>query len=62
MKRTRLERHLLDHGCQFHREGARHEVWIHVANQKISTVPRHPEIKKWLVLKICKGSRDTTTS
>jgi predicted RNA binding protein YcfA (HicA-like mRNA interferase family) len=53
MKRPSFERYLREHGCQFHREGGSHEVWIHVGNQKTSTVPRKREINKYLVRKIC---------
>ncbi len=54
MKRTDLIRYLLDHGCEFLREGGRHTVYINRAAAKSSTVPRHREINEILAKKICK--------
>ena len=36
------------------REGRKHAVFINSANGKLSTVPRHTEIKRGLSIKICK--------
>jgi mRNA interferase HicA len=53
MKRAQLIRHLERHGCFFAREGAKHTVYTNPANGRSTTVPRHKEIKRILVLKIC---------
>ncbi len=44
MKRRDLIRHLESSGCQLHREGGRHSVYINPQTRKVSTVPRHREI------------------
>ena len=54
MKRTDLLRYLLEHGCEFLREGGRHSVFVNRAAGKSSTVPRHREINDILARKICK--------
>ncbi|MHB8710079.1 MAG: type II toxin-antitoxin system HicA family toxin [Minisyncoccota bacterium] len=36
------------------REGAKHSVFLNPLNESMSTVPRHSEIKTFLVRKICK--------
>ena len=54
MKRTDLIRYLLEHGCEFLREGGRHSVYVHRIKGKSSTVPRHREINDILAKKICK--------
>ena len=54
MKRTDLLRYLLEHGCEFLREGGRHSVYVNRAASKSSTVPRHREINDLLAKKICK--------
>jgi mRNA interferase HicA len=53
MKRADLIRHIEAHGCVFVREGAKHTIYRNPANGTASTVPRHREIKKQLVRKIC---------
>ena len=53
MKRADLIRHLESNSCVFVREGARHTVYKNVANGLFSAVPRHRQIKKGLVRKIC---------
>ena len=55
MKRRDFERHLRKHGCVFAKEGARHTAFINTANRKIAAVPRHTELKKGVVLGICKA-------
>lgn len=57
MKRLDLIRHLESHGCTFHREGAKHSVYINRANRKSSTVPRHREINEFLGPQDLQGSR-----
>jgi mRNA interferase HicA len=54
MKRKDLIRHLLGHGCELLREGARHSWWHNATLNKRSAVPRHNEISDNLVRKICK--------
>ena len=53
MKRRDLIRHLERHGCTFHREGAKHSVYVNRSKGKSSTVPRHREINEFLARKIC---------
>jgi predicted RNA binding protein YcfA (HicA-like mRNA interferase family) len=52
MKRRDLVRHLREHGCILDHEGGRHTVFAGPSNTT-SSVPRHNEIKKDLVRKIC---------
>lgn len=54
MKRVDLIRHLEDQGCRLLREGGSHSVYVHSVTRKVSTVPRHREIKEFLARKICK--------
>ncbi|MEK7212311.1 MAG: type II toxin-antitoxin system HicA family toxin [Patescibacteria group bacterium] len=54
MKRTDFIRHLFARGCVFVREGAKHSVLFNPAAKRSSTVPRHAEIHKFLVRKICR--------
>ncbi|MCC7195983.1 MAG: type II toxin-antitoxin system HicA family toxin [Gemmatimonadaceae bacterium] len=54
MKRADLIRHLDAHGCRLLREGGSHSVYINPAARKVSTVPRHREVKEYLARKICR--------
>ncbi|MBI4470567.1 MAG: type II toxin-antitoxin system HicA family toxin [Acidobacteria bacterium] len=54
MKRTELLRHLTSNGCEFNREGKKHTIYKNRAAKKVSSIPRHNEIKDSLVRKICK--------
>jgi mRNA interferase HicA len=54
MKREKLVKHLKSHGCILFREGGRHSVFINPLTGKISSVPRHPDIKRFTVVNICK--------
>jgi len=54
VKRRALIRHLIRHGCEELREGAKHTVWWNPTNRQTSTVPRHTEIFESLARKICK--------
>jgi len=54
MKRKDLIRHLLQNGCIFVREGAKHSVFFNPLLKKTSTVPRHNEIDNFLAKKICR--------
>jgi len=54
VKRREFEQHLAAHGCMLAREGARHSVFRNRGNGMQSTVPRHTELKRGLIIKICK--------
>ena len=54
MKRLRLLKHLQDNNCVLLREGGSHSIYINNSNGNKSPVPRHPDIKEIMVLKICK--------
>lgn len=54
MKLAELERHLRHHGCVLYREGGAHSIWFNPASHKITSVPRHREIKEGTVRAICK--------
>ncbi len=54
MKRAKLVKHLQSHGCKLHREGARHTIFTNADATRKTAVPRHSEIKPFLVRKICK--------
>ena len=53
MKRKALIKQVLDEGCKFHREGARHSLYINVIKGRFATVPRHAEIDAKMTRKIC---------
>lgn len=53
MKRAALIRHLEAHGCRLVREGAKHTIYKDPVKDTYSSIPRHREIKKFLVDKIC---------
>ncbi len=54
MKRNELIRHLSKNGCELLREGSRHSIWRNVKLGNMTAVPRHTEIKEFMVRKICK--------
>lgn len=54
MKLLDLEKYLKKHGCIKKREGGNHTIWENKKNKKISTVPRHREIKDFLAQKVFK--------
>jgi mRNA interferase HicA len=54
MKRTKLIKHLTKCGCYLLREGGNHSIFFNPKSEKISTVPRHKEIKQFIAEKICK--------
>jgi predicted RNA binding protein YcfA (HicA-like mRNA interferase family) len=54
VKRIDLIRHLEQHGCRLLREGGSHSVYMSVPSRKVSTVPRHRDVKEFLVRKICR--------
>jgi len=52
MKRRDLIRHLEQHGCQFLREGGNHTIYVNRQACKVSSIPRHREVFKFLARKI----------
>jgi mRNA interferase HicA len=53
VKRADLIRHLEKHGCEFHREGGNHTIYINRKARRSSSVPRHRELNDFLARKIC---------
>jgi mRNA interferase HicA len=45
MKLADLDRPMRSHGCTLYREGGNHSIWWNPANRKITSVPRHREVK-----------------
>ncbi len=54
MKRIDFIRHLVNEGCIFVREGAKHSVYFYPLTRRSSTIPCHSEIEKFLARKICR--------
>ena len=54
MKLADLERHLSAHGCQLAREGGNHSIWKNPTTGRVTSVPRHREIKEPTARAICK--------
>ena len=54
MKRNKLIQHLEKQGCFLLREGGSHSLYFNPSNSKISTIPRHRDIKRFTAVKICK--------
>ncbi len=54
MKRREFERHLRENRCVFAKEGARHTIFVNSKNGKVAAVPRHTELKKELVRRVCR--------
>jgi predicted RNA binding protein YcfA (HicA-like mRNA interferase family) len=54
MKTTNFIRYLNKNNCLLIREGGNHSIFQNSLNKKISSVPRHKEVKNNLVRKICK--------
>ena len=54
MKLNDFTRFLLNNNCKLLRQGAKHSIFINTINNKLSSVPRHKEIKNNLCRKICK--------
>ncbi|MBW6459562.1 MAG: type II toxin-antitoxin system HicA family toxin [Bacteroidales bacterium] len=54
MKRAKLIKHIEGQGCYFLREGSNHTIYFNPQNSRISTIPRHSEIKFFIAQKICK--------
>jgi mRNA interferase HicA len=54
MKRIKLIKHLEDKGCYLLREGSNHSIYYNPLNARISTIPRHNDVKFFIATKICK--------
>ena len=54
MKRVKLVQHIKKQGCYLLREGSNHSLYFNPVNNKISTIPRHSDVKKFTAQKICK--------
>ncbi|MBF0235183.1 MAG: addiction module toxin, HicA family [Desulfamplus sp.] len=54
MKRNELLRHLSKNYCELLREGSRHSIWRNIRLGNMTAIPRHSEIKEFMVLKICR--------
>jgi mRNA interferase HicA len=48
VKRDKLVRELRRAGCELHRHGKKHDLFINLANGRKAPVPRHTEIKDTL--------------
>ena len=46
MKRNKLVKYLEQSGCTFVREGGSHTLYRNPSNGKVSTVPRHHDVKE----------------
>ncbi|MCD6566825.1 MAG: type II toxin-antitoxin system HicA family toxin [Bacteroidales bacterium] len=54
MKRNKFIKYLDKNGCSLAREGGKHSLYKNTKTGKMSTVPRHTEMKENLCRKICK--------
>ncbi|MGI8634734.1 MAG: type II toxin-antitoxin system HicA family toxin [Segetibacter sp.] len=54
MRTTNFIKYLILNNCKLLREGSNHSIFQNQLNKKISSVPRHKEVKNNLVRKICK--------
>ena len=54
VKRNEFIKHLQKHNCQLHCNGSKHDVYQNINTKKKTTVPRHPQIDKYLSEAICK--------
>ncbi|MCX6162309.1 MAG: type II toxin-antitoxin system HicA family toxin [Ignavibacteriae bacterium] len=54
MKRKEFVKMIEKQKCTLYREGGNHSIFHNTVNNKISSVPRHSEIKDLLCKKICK--------
>ena len=54
MKTTNFIKFLSQQNCLLIREGGNHSIYQNQINKKISSVPRHKEVKNNLVRKICR--------
>ena len=54
MKREKILKYFKQYGCEVFREGKRHTIIINLTNEKVTALPRHPDINDKLVLSMCK--------
>jgi predicted RNA binding protein YcfA (HicA-like mRNA interferase family) len=54
MKRSKLIKYIEVNGGEFVREGANHSLYKNIKNGRLTTIPRHSDIKESLCRKICK--------
>lgn len=54
MKRREFLEYLHQQGCRFVREGSDHSIWENPANGRRTAIPRHREIEKFMVARICR--------
>ncbi len=54
MKRKALIKHLKKYNCELKRNGSKHDIYENLDNGKATTVPRHPNVKKFTCRSICK--------
>jgi mRNA interferase HicA len=54
MKLRKLIKHLESAGCFLLRQGGNHSIFYNPSNGRISSVPRHREIKNFVAKKICR--------
>jgi len=55
VKRKDFIQYLEMNQCYFLREGGSHTIYKNIQNGKKSAIPRHSEIKKVVVMSICKA-------
>jgi predicted RNA binding protein YcfA (HicA-like mRNA interferase family) len=53
VKRADLIRHLEQQGCEIHREGGNHSIYVNRKMRRSSAIPRHREVNDFLARKIC---------
>jgi len=54
MKREKVLKYFRQYGCEIYREGKKHSIIINRVNDRITALPRHPDINDKLVLSLCK--------
>lgn len=53
MKLRKLLKHMENNGCYLLRQGGNHTIYYNPTKGKISSVPRHREVKNFVAKKIC---------
>ena len=54
MKREKVLKYFREHNCYIYREGKKHSIVINRDNDKVTALPRHPDINDNLILSLCK--------
>ena len=54
MKREKVLKYFRQYDCEVFREGKRHTIIINRTNDKVTALPRHPDINDKLVISLCK--------